>query len=99
MATGRAAPSCSTTLVSRSRVCGRGSRPATAGLRFLVAPRQRHHDHQRVGTPNMVENGLNPEILLAAGYGHQLHVWNLRSRKHIQVLDFGKEHQMVLELR
>ncbi len=51
------------------------------------------------GTPNMVENGLNPEILLAAGYGHQLHVWNLRSRKHIQALDLGKEHQMVLELR
>jgi methanethiol oxidase len=51
------------------------------------------------GTPNMVENGLNPEILLAGGYGHQLHVWNLRSRKHIQALDLGAEHQMVLELR
>jgi methanethiol oxidase len=47
----------------------------------------------------MVENGLNPEILLAAGYGHQLHVWNLRSRTHIQALDLGAEHQMVLELR
>jgi selenium-binding protein 1 len=51
------------------------------------------------GTPNMVENGLNPEILLNAGYGHQLHVWDLRSRKHLQALDLGKEHQMVLELR
>jgi len=51
------------------------------------------------GTPNMVENGLNPEILLAGGYGHQLHVWDLRSRNHIQALDLGKEHQMVLELR
>jgi methanethiol oxidase len=51
------------------------------------------------GTPNMVENGLNPEILLAGGYGHQLHVWNLRSRKHIQSLDLGPEQQMVLELR
>lgn len=51
------------------------------------------------GTPNMVENGLNPEILLSAGYGHQLHIWDLRSRKHIQALDLGSEHQMVLELR
>jgi methanethiol oxidase len=51
------------------------------------------------GTPNMVEDGVNPEILLGAGYGHQLHVWDLRTRKHVQALDLGKEHQMVLELR
>jgi selenium-binding protein 1 len=51
------------------------------------------------GTPNMVEGGLNPEILLSAGYGHQLHIWDLRTRKHMQALDLGKEHQMVLELR
>lgn len=51
------------------------------------------------GTPNMVENGLNPEILLNAGYGHQLHVWDLRTRRHLEALDLGKEHQMVLELR
>jgi methanethiol oxidase len=51
------------------------------------------------GTPNMVEAGVNPEILLAGGYGHALHVWNLRTRRHQQTLDLGKEHQMVLELR
>lgn len=51
------------------------------------------------GTPNMVENGLNPEILLNAGYGHQLHIWNLRTRRHVKALDLGAEHQMVLELR
>jgi selenium-binding protein 1 len=45
------------------------------------------------GTPNMVENGLNPEILLAGGYGHHLHVWNLRNRKHIQALDLGAEQK------
>ena len=28
---------------------GDGSRPAVPGLRLLVAPRPRHHDHQRVG--------------------------------------------------
>jgi selenium-binding protein 1 len=51
------------------------------------------------GTPNMVEAGLNPELLLGAQYGHQLHVWDLRRRCHVQALDLGKENQMVLELR
>src|SRR5262249_35142988 len=51
------------------------------------------------GTPNMVENGVNPELLLAGKYGHALHVWNLRTRRHQQVLDLGAEYQMVLELR
>jgi selenium-binding protein 1 len=49
--------------------------------------------------PNRLENGLDPEHLLSSGYGHQLHVWNLRKRKHEQAIDLGKEHQMVLELR
>jgi methanethiol oxidase len=51
------------------------------------------------GTPNMVEEGVNPEILLAGGYGHALHVWDLQKRRHRQVLDLGAEQQMVLELR
>jgi methanethiol oxidase len=51
------------------------------------------------GTPNMVENGLNPEILLKSGYGHKLHVWDLRRRRHLQELDLGAECQMALELR
>lgn len=51
------------------------------------------------GTPNMVEDGLNPELLVGGKYGHQLHVWNLRTRKHEQALDLGAEYQMVLELR
>ena len=51
------------------------------------------------GTPNMVENGVNPELLLAGKYGHSLHFWDLRKRRHIQTLDLGAEQQMVLELR
>lgn len=51
------------------------------------------------GTPNMVESGINPEILLKGGYGHSLHVWDLRRRRHQQTLDLGPEYQMVLELR
>jgi selenium-binding protein 1 len=51
------------------------------------------------GTPNMVENGVNPELLLGAKYGHQIHVWDMRKRSHVQALDLGSEHQMVLELR
>jgi methanethiol oxidase len=51
------------------------------------------------GTPNMVEAGLNPELLVGRQYGHRLHVWDLRRRRHQQVLDVGDEHQIVLELR
>jgi selenium-binding protein 1 len=51
------------------------------------------------GLPNMVEDGLDPEILLSSGYGHQMHVWDLRKRRHLQALDLGEEYQMVLELR
>jgi methanethiol oxidase len=28
------------------------------------------------GTPNIYKNGVNPELLLAGKYGHQLHVWD-----------------------
>jgi methanethiol oxidase len=51
------------------------------------------------GTPNMVKHGLNPEILLKGGYGHKLHVWDLRKRRHLQEIDLGAEQQMTLELR
>ena len=49
------------------------------------------------GTPNMVEDGLNPDLL--GQYGHHLHVWDLRRRRHLQAIDLGPEQQMVLELR
>jgi selenium-binding protein 1 len=51
------------------------------------------------GTPKMVENGVVPELLLAGKYGHHLHVWDLRKRRHLQAIDLGGEQQMVLELR
>jgi methanethiol oxidase len=51
------------------------------------------------GTPNMVQAGINPELLLKGEYGHAVHVWDLRKRRHLQTLDLGAEQQMVLELR
>ena len=51
------------------------------------------------GLPNMVEDGINPELLLGNKYGHHLHVWDMRRRRHKQAIDLGAEHQMVLELR
>jgi methanethiol oxidase len=51
------------------------------------------------GTPKMVEDGVNPELLLANKYGHRLHVFDMKRRRHVQELDLGAEHQMVLELR
>ena len=41
------------------------------------------------GTPNMVKDGVNPELLLAGKYGHALHVWDLRRRTHLEELDLG----------
>jgi methanethiol oxidase len=51
------------------------------------------------GTPKMVENGVIAEELLAGNYGHSLHFFDLRKRQCFQTIDFGTEHQMVLELR
>jgi selenium-binding protein 1 len=51
------------------------------------------------GTPSMVQSGVQPELLLDGQYGHRLHFWDLRQRRHAQTLDLGKEHQIALELR
>lgn len=51
------------------------------------------------GTPNTVENGLVPELLLGAKYGRRLHFWDLHKRKHVQEIDFGPDYQLVFELR
>ena len=51
------------------------------------------------GTPNMVSQGVNPELLLGGKYGNTMHVWDLRRRRHVQSLHLGDEQQMVLELR
>jgi len=51
------------------------------------------------GTPNMVKDGVNPELLLAGKYGNSLHVWDLNKGRHRQKLELGAEYQMVLELR
>lgn len=51
------------------------------------------------GTPAMIEDGLNAELLLSNRYGHALHFWELDSGRHLQHVDLGAQHQMVLELR
>jgi selenium-binding protein 1 len=51
------------------------------------------------GTPSMIEDGINPELLLARQYGHRLHFWDLRRRRNIQTVDLGDQYQMPLELR
>ncbi|ACY98524.1 MULTISPECIES: selenium-binding family protein [Thermomonospora] len=51
------------------------------------------------GTPSMIEDGVVGELLLGRKYGHRLHFWDLRKRRHVQAVDLGDEHQMPLELR
>jgi methanethiol oxidase len=50
-------------------------------------------------TPNMFENGVSLDDIVNQRFGHRLHFWDLRKRKHLQQVDLGAEHQMVLELR
>jgi len=51
------------------------------------------------GTPDTFEEGLKPEILLSGKYGRNIHIWDLRRRRHQQALDLGPEQQLIFELR
>src|SRR6184192_2195579 len=51
------------------------------------------------GSPSMIEDGIVPELLLGQKYGHAIHFWDLAAGKHVQRVDLGAHHQMVLELR
>ena len=51
------------------------------------------------GSPDMFENGPSLEHIVNGNYGHKVHFWDLRRRRHLQEVDLGKENQMVLELR
>ena len=51
------------------------------------------------GTPSMIEDGVNPELLLGRKYGHRLHFWDLAQGRLQQTVDIGDQHQMLLELR
>jgi len=80
----------------------KGAWEADRGPQYLAYDFWWHLGHDTLitsewGTPNMVEDGVNPELF--GKYGHQLHVWDLRTRKHRQSIDLGAEQQMVLELR
>jgi selenium-binding protein 1 len=51
------------------------------------------------GTPNSVEDGLQPALLLDKQYGRNLHFWDLERRRHRQSVQLGENNQLVLELR
>jgi methanethiol oxidase len=51
------------------------------------------------GTPDMVENGVVPELLLGKKYGRHVNFWDLRRGKHLQALPVGEDDQITLELR
>ncbi len=63
-----------------------------------------HYPHDVMVTsewavPRQFENGVVPDELLNGRYGHGLHFWDLRRRRHLQAIDLGSKYQMVLELR
>lgn len=49
--------------------------------------------------PPLFEQGLRLEDVVNRRFGHRLHLWDLRRRRHLEVVDLGDQHQMVLELR
>ena len=51
------------------------------------------------GTPSMIQDGVNPELLLGGKYGNALNIWDLRKGRHESRLELGPQYQMVLELR
>ena len=52
------------------------------------------------GTPKMVEDGVNPELLLAGEVRQRAARRGISTRRrHLQKLELGPEYQMVLELR
>jgi selenium-binding protein 1 len=51
------------------------------------------------GTPEMFESGLRLDDVVNRRFGHRLHFWDLRRRRHVEAVDLGDQHQMVLELR
>jgi selenium-binding protein 1 len=82
----------------------KGAWEADRGPQYLAYDFWWHLGHDTMitsewGTPSMVEDGVNPELLLGGKYGHALHRWDLHKRRHQQTMDLGPEYQMVLELR
>jgi methanethiol oxidase len=74
------------------------------GDQFLAYDVWWHLNHDTVitsewATPEMIEDGLNPEDLLGRRFGHHVNFWSMSGRSLIQRVDLGDEHQMVLELR
>ncbi|MBR7836687.1 selenium-binding family protein [Actinospica durhamensis] len=82
----------------------RGRWEVDRGPQYLAYDAWWHLGHDTVvtsewGTPGQIEDGIVPELLLGRKYGHRLHFWDLRKRKHIQEVDLGDQYQMPLELR
>ncbi|HKT00824.1 MAG TPA: selenium-binding protein SBP56-related protein [Rugosimonospora sp.] len=74
------------------------------GPQYLAYDMWWHLGHDTVvtsewATPSMIEDGLVGELLLGRKYGHALHFWDLRRRRHTQRVDLGDQYQMALELR
>jgi methanethiol oxidase len=48
---------------------------------------------------SIIGDGLNAERLLAGGYDHRLHVWEIGMHRRVKTIDLGADQQVVLDLR
>ncbi len=51
------------------------------------------------GAPRICSKTGLASNVWSGDYGHRLHIWDLRKRRHLQEIDLGAENQMALELR
>ena len=84
----------------RARPLGDRPRRPVPALRLLVAPRLRHDGHQRVGhARTWSRTASSPSCCSTGSTATGCTSGTCGERRHVQTLDLGKEHQMVLELR
>ncbi|HWI61918.1 MAG TPA: selenium-binding protein SBP56-related protein, partial [Symbiobacteriaceae bacterium] len=74
------------------------------GSQFLAYDFWWHIGHDVVvtsewGIPRHFEAGLDANALMQGQFGHKLHFFDVRTRRHMQEVDLGAEYQMALELR
>ncbi|TRY86384.1 hypothetical protein DNTS_012149 [Danionella cerebrum] len=72
---------------------------APFGYDFWYQPRHNVMISTEWGAPKALGHGFNPADVKTGQYGHNLHVWDWTTHKHIQTLDLGEEGAIPLEVR
>ena len=69
------------------------------GYDYWYQPRHNVMISTEWGAPSAFRTGFSVEHVGGGMYGHSLHVWDWKERKHVQTIDLGEEGMMPLEIR